>query len=613
MAIERVIRSVTSLDSGVQLSYRHSGGAWVDPHNRQLDELSFRELLAFAGFEGPEIEAFSDRRAIHIMSNGWQSWSPAWELRGREAIGRAGLIRKFQLYTDRPRQRPRRGLVQSHFFTYLRSGSLYVGIFSRNDAGAPVGFCLNRKLGSIRIDIASAGKERTGGAPLADLHVLWGRSYFEFKDKIAALYAGFGHFERLAFLRAKQDKKLCPGGWESWYCHYSRIDEELVLKSLEALDGNQNFLNRFYVERGKPTVFQVDDGWEIAVGDWDFSRERFPNGMKPVADTVKAKGFLPGIWIAPFLVTKFSRIFHDRPDWLLYNDKGKPLVVGWMPAWGGDFYVLDLSRREVRDYLYAIFERLVNEWGFRYLKLDFLYAGLYPGRFAEGGSAYQWYEEVIGRITSVTENRDGRPVAYLGCGAPLETSFRHFPLMRIGPDTKESWDHPTAKIAGYAGRPSAWLSMRSTIGRSLLDQTVFINDPDVFFLRKAECSLSQTEKELLAVVNFLFGSQLMVSDDLHHYSDEAEGSFTAHIVDIFDKLSHDDYGAERLAKDVWRVSSRSGEIDGIVNLSDKVWKSRGRVRMETNRPIVSHIVKDTHGLAFERRSVSLFTVTPPIA
>lgn len=606
MAAERVARSVSPVDTGIQLVYRHSGEGWTDPADRPIDRLSFNELLAFSGFPAAERAAFADPKRLRVMSNGWQSWSPAWELRAGDRLPRPRIVRKFALFLERPGRPRRRDVIDSHFFTYLRSGDAYVGIFSRNEAAAPVGFSIDGKRRAIRIDIYSEGQERSDGERLAELRIVWGRDFFEFKDKVAAVFSGFGLLDRLAFLKARQDRELVVHGWNSWYFHYANVDEGLAFKALDALDANENFLNRYCASRGKPIVFEIDDGWEIAIGDWEFNRERFPNGMKRVADRVRGKGFLPGIWIAPFLVSKISRIFHERPDWLLRDEKGRPVVVGWHPAWGGDIHALDLSREEVRKHLYAIFDRLVDDWGYRFIKLDFLYAGLFPGKRSGGGSAYRWYEEVLSRLAGRLENGEGRPMAYLGCGAPLEPSFRHFPLMRIGPDTRESWDYPAAKAANYSGRPSAWLCMKNTIGRALLDRSVFANDPDAIFLRSSGCALTHTEKELVALVALLFGSQLMTSDDLHDYPAGDEDAFTARIVDLFDRLSGDDYGATRLDEGVWRVRSRSGKVDGLINLSDRVWHAPDGFSLDPSRPIVSHVVKDPRRLRFERRSISLF-------
>jgi alpha-galactosidase len=211
--------------------------------------------------------------------------------------------------------------------------------------------------------------------------------------------------------------------------------------------------------------------------------------------------------------------------------------------------------------------KAIDEWGFRYLKLDFLYAGFLPGSH-EHGTAAEHYERAIALLTEKTANTTGHPVAYLGCGLPLGSSYRHFPLSRIGTDTKESWDWPAAKLIRHEGRPSALLSLRDTIGRSFMNGTVFINDPDVIFLRSVNCTLSETEKELIALVNYLLASQIFCSDNFYALSKQ-DLSFTVMINELYEELQNDEYGATLLEKDVYRLESRSGKITGIINLSSR--------------------------------------------
>jgi len=184
--------------------------------------------------------------------------------------------------------------------------------------------------------------------------------------------------------------------------------------------------------------------------------------------------------------------------------------------------------------------------GYRYLKLDFVYAGLLRGLRKGGGAAYEHYELVLRRITSRIANSRGSPLAYLGCGAPFEPSFRHFPLMRIGTDTKEAWDWPILKAIRHQGRPSAYVSAVDTIGRSILDGTVFVSDPDVVFCRSSAMLLSESEKELVALVDFMLASQIMFSDDTHEFGEASEAAFTKWIVALYDRLAGREYGAERI-------------------------------------------------------------------
>jgi alpha-galactosidase len=578
-----------------------------------LDDVTLEEILSFTDFGEADRSAFLERKGLSIICCGWQSWSPSWEIPSTGSMPGPGSWKRFGVFIDRPGDQRRRGRVRSHFLICFRAGHRLVALVSRNSGAAPVGFEYARKSATLRIDLQSQGKERKAGDVLADLRVVWGGDWFSFKDGLKAAFAGFGHFERLAFLGARGAAKTVPGGWESWYNHYSDIREDGILRRLDALDDNDNFVNRYYVGRGKPTVFQVDDGWEIAVGDWDCDRERFPQGMKLIADKVRGKGFLPGIWIAPFLVTTISKVYHERPEWLLRDARGKPIKAGWIAAWGGYFHALDLSIPEVRAYLYGLFDKLVDEWGYRYLKLDFLYAGMLEGVRRGGGAAYEWYEEVVGRITSRLRNADGRPLAWLGCGAPVEPSFRHFPLMRVGADTRESWDYPAARLLRYPGRPSAIMSLRDVIGRALLDGTALVSDPDVFFLRSERCRLSRNERELIALADFMFGSQLMISDDVHEYPRGDEASMTDRVIGLFDRLEGREWGVERLAKDVFRVFSRSGDAKGIINLRSGSYGLKGAEPFDVSRPIVGHFKADRGKLSFERRSISLFEADPPAA
>ena len=72
-------------------------------------------------------------------------------------------------------------------------------------------------------------------------------------------------------------------GYTSWYNYYQNINEEIILKDLDALDSRFN-------------IFQIDDGYETFVGDWlDIDQKKFPNGLKPIVDKIHEKGFKAGI------------------------------------------------------------------------------------------------------------------------------------------------------------------------------------------------------------------------------------------------------------------------------------------------------------------------------
>jgi alpha-galactosidase len=211
------------------------------------------------------------------------------------------------------------------------------------------------------------------------------------------------------------------------------------------------------------------------------------------------------------------------------------------------------------------------------------------------------------RITSRISDSRGRPVAYLGCGAPLEPSYRHLPLMRIGADTRESWEMPGARLLGHQGRPSAYVNMTDTIGRSPLDGAVFVSDPDVMFCREARMRLSGGEKELVALVDFLLASQIMSSDGGSGSGKGGEAGFTRRIVALFDRLEGGSYGAERIAKDVYRIFSEDGRVAGVANLSGRPFYAAG---LDPARAIVMRGRAEGGALRLEPHSMSLFEATP---
>ena len=72
-----------------------------------------------------------------------------------------------------------------------------------------------------------------------------------------------------------------------------------------------------------------------------------------------------------------SELARQRPELLLRDARGEHVIAG--NNWGSGYHALDLSRPAARDYLAELTHRVVHEWGFKYLKLDFVNAGAAPG------------------------------------------------------------------------------------------------------------------------------------------------------------------------------------------------------------------------------------------
>ena len=504
-----------------------------------------------------------------INVGGWQSWNPGFEVApGKQQpslINR--LIKPWNNYLVFPNTtfKPDKNLVLAQFISYLRWGDFYLVFASVGNVSRvlpPVQFIFDRRDNTITIEICDKGNDWRRDDITAQIEIFTASSFFECKDKLREIYDSL-HFSKISHLGKT------PGGWESWYNHYANINEKLILEDLEALQKTENIISKGTFSS---KIFQIDDGWEQALGDWNVRQDRFPNGLAPLVEQIDSAGFIPGLWIAPFIIDSRSQTAQKHPEWLLHDlNPKRPLVpAGYNPLWGknGTFYCLDLSRDEVIDYLDKLMETVINEWGFRYIKLDFLYAGMLFGDYEYPTASYKIYNRAVAKLTSRLTNKKGQPVAYLGCGLPFELSFKYMPLSRIGCDTYEHWKNKMARVLNWNGRNEAYLNLKDTLGHALWNNTVFANDPDVIFVRTQNCSLSEEEKLLIAKTNIIFGSQFMYSDD-PGTEGTVERKLANRINEFRNKYAAQEFGLIQTQEDIFKVFNRDRSIEGTIDLRSR--------------------------------------------
>jgi alpha-galactosidase len=306
-------------------------------------------------------------------------------------------------------------------------------------------------------------------------------------------------------------------GWTSWYRHFVDIDEAKLLHDLDGFAA-------LYEESGVKTkaFFQIDDGWQTAVGDWRSVKPTFPKGMTWMAGQIRAKDLLPGLWLAPFVAAGHSDLVRRNPEWLLKDKNGKLIRVGWNPLWktkpgmfgpGGWYYALDFYNPAVQDYLSGIFHVILEKWGFELLKLDFLFAVcLAPPPGKNRGQVMSEAMEFLRKLIGSKK--------MLACGVPLGSAFGLADYCRIGGDIHVGWEHTLLATLRHRERVSTIASLRSTLSRWQLNGRAFHNDPDVFILRTEGQNLTPVQQNTVLTINALLGDLLFCSDDVSAYSDE---------------------------------------------------------------------------------------------
>ncbi len=116
--------------------------------------------------------------------------------------------------------------------------------------------------------------------------------------------------------------------------------------------------------------FCVDCGWYSAgfwwdgVGEWLPSKERFPGGLKEVMDYVRSKGMIPGVWLElEVMGIKCPKADRVPDDWYFMRH-GKKVM-------DRSRYQLDFRNPEVIEHATEVIDRLVNEYGVGYIKMDY--------------------------------------------------------------------------------------------------------------------------------------------------------------------------------------------------------------------------------------------------
>ena len=105
----------------------------------------------------------------------------------------------------------------------------------------------------------------------------------------------------------------------------------------------------------------------------------------------------------------------------------------------------------------------------------------------------------------------------LGCGVPLASAFGVVDYCRIGPDVSLIFDDAWFMKFMHRERISTKITLQNTINRYYINGLGFNNDPDVYIMRKENVKLSDKQKEALIIINYIFGSIYMTSDNIANY------------------------------------------------------------------------------------------------
>ena len=183
-----------------------------------------------------------------------------------------------------------------------------------------------------------------------------GLSYSE--NGLTALSDQFQKAYHANLIRSPWKDKKRPTLVNNWEATYFGFDAEKLLKIAgEAADLGLDML-------------VLDDGWfgkrdddNSGLGDWFVNEKKLGCTMKELVDRVNALGLKFGIWLEPEMVSEDSELYRMHPDWVLQ-------IPGREPNRSRNQLVLDLSRKEVREYMKKFINDTLSCANISYVKWD---------------------------------------------------------------------------------------------------------------------------------------------------------------------------------------------------------------------------------------------------
>lgn len=159
-------------------------------------------------------------------------------------------------------------------------------------------------------------------------------------------------------VRGEYKKKDRPILLNNWEAHFFKFNEGKLLK-----------LAKEAKELGVE-LFVLDDGWfgkrnhdKAGLGDYSVNEKKLPHGMKAFADKIRGIGMEFGLWFEPEMVNEDSELYRTHPEYAVK-------LPGRQAVYGRNQLVLDLCRKEVRDYIVDQVTRILDDAKISYVKWD---------------------------------------------------------------------------------------------------------------------------------------------------------------------------------------------------------------------------------------------------
>ncbi|RUR38692.1 alpha-galactosidase [Clostridium perfringens] len=221
-------------------------------------------------------------------------------------------------------------------------------------------------LANVEVDMYRNARAQIGINPFDFKWLLESKEEFQ-APEVVLVYSSKGlngmsqiyhNLYRKRLCRGKYRDKIRPiliNNWEATYFDFNEVKIKEIAKEASKLGME---------------LFVLDDGWfgnrnddKSSLGDWFVNEEKLKGGLSKLAKDINSMGLEFGLWFEPEMISPVSKLYEKHPNWCIH-------IPGRTRSQARRQLILDLSRKEVCDYIIEAISKVLESANIAYVKWD---------------------------------------------------------------------------------------------------------------------------------------------------------------------------------------------------------------------------------------------------
>ena len=221
-------------------------------------------------------------------------------------------------------------------------------------------------LANVEVDMYRNARAQIGINPFDFKWLLESKEEFQ-APEVVLVYSSKGlngmsqiyhNLYRKRLCRGKYRDKVRPiliNNWEATYFDFNEVKIKEIAKEASKLGME---------------LFVLDDGWfgnrnddKSSLGDWFVNEEKLKGGLSKLAKDINNMGLEFGLWFEPEMISPISKLYEKHPNWCIH-------IPGRTRSQARSQLILDLSMKEVCDYIIESISKILESANISYVKWD---------------------------------------------------------------------------------------------------------------------------------------------------------------------------------------------------------------------------------------------------